>query len=44
MDRQLIPLIFINILQTGFLELKPCLVEVQAYALSELKPHKHFNQ
>lgn len=33
-----------NILQTGSLELKPCLIEVQPYALSELNPHKHFNQ
>lgn len=28
----------INILQTGSLELKPCLIEVQPYALSELNP------
>lgn len=44
MDKQLIPLIWINILQTGSLELKPGLIKVSAYELSELNPRKRFNQ
>lgn len=42
-DRQLILVICVNILQTGALELKPYLIEVQANAFSELNPHNDFN-